>query len=148
MIAAVGSAALLATALAFEHLGGLDPCPLCEWQRAGHLLALIGAVRTGMGPALIGAFGTGASALTGSWQVGMERGWWSAPDGCAGAPDLSGLSAEAALRLLLMTDPVGCDTVVWSLLGVSMAGWNALLSATLCALWVSTVLTGRRSGTR
>jgi disulfide bond formation protein DsbB len=32
---------------------------------------------------------------------------------------------------------VRCDEVVWDLLGLSMASWNAIISLALAALWLS-----------
>jgi len=138
LAALLGSAGILTAALLFEHLGGLAPCPLCQWQRAGHLLALLGVISL-FGPSPFrrfpGLIGSAGSAAVGTLQLGMERGWWSGPSGCGGAPDLSGLSAAEALERMLLATPVPCDAVTWSLLGLSMAGWNALLSALIAGLW-------------
>jgi disulfide bond formation protein DsbB len=138
LAALLGSAGLLTAALLFEHLGGIAPCPLCQWQRAGHLLALLGALSL-FGPSpvrrLPGLFGASGSAAVGTLQLGMERGWWSGPSGCGGAQDLAGLSAAETLERMLLTVPVPCDAVTWSLMSLSMAGWNALLSALIAGLW-------------
>lgn len=140
IMGAAGSAGLLASALAFEHLGGLAPCELCHWQRAGHLIALIGLIgilTDRLVWPLIGAAGAAGSALAGLYHMGMEKRWWSGPEACSGGLDLSAMSGEAALAALLVAAPVRCDEVVWSLIGLSMAGWNALISVGLCAVWVA-----------
>jgi disulfide bond formation protein DsbB len=147
-VALIGSGSLLVAALLAEHVWGLRPCPLCQWQRAGHLIALIsifGLRHPGPRWAFPGLVGTGLSALVGSYHLGSERGWWSVPSGCSGAPDLAGLSPEGALALMMASDPVRCDEVLWSLLGLSMAGWNAVLSAALLTLWVLPLAWGRLS---
>lgn len=144
--ALIGSGLLLCAALVAELVWGLAPCPLCQWQRGGHLIALLGIFGLwypARGWAVPGLAGTGLSALVGSYHLGSERGWWSGPSGCSGAPDLSGLSPEGALALMMASDPVRCDEVVWSLLGLSMAGWNAALSAALLALWALLWARGR-----
>lgn len=144
--ALLGSGGLLLTAMMAEHFWGLAPCPLCLWQRAGHLLALVSFLWLRYPSrlcALPGIFGTGLSALVGTYHLGSERGWWAAPGGCTGAPDLSGMSPEGALELMMRTIPARCDEVVWSLAGLSMAGWNAAISGTLLALWVGLWAVGR-----
>ncbi len=138
--AVLGSAALLTGAVLAELVWGLRPCPLCLWQRAGHLIALVGAVgvwRAHPVWTLTGATGSGLSALVGAAHFGLERGWWVVPTSCSGAIDLSGLTPEGAVAALLAAAPVRCDEVVWSLWGLSMAGWNAALSALLCLAWAA-----------
>ena len=142
LAALAGSAVLLSAALLFEHLGGLTPCTLCHWQRAGHLVALLGALslfRPSPAFRVPGLLGASGSAVTGLFQTGTERGWWSGPSGCAGAPDISGLEPAQALERMLDTRPVACDEVVWSLLGLSMAGWNVLLSLLISGLWILSI---------
>jgi len=140
--ALIGSAVLLAIALAFQYLGGLSPCTLCHWQRFGHLIAIIGVgaiFSLSPGWRIVGLVGALVSSGTGFFHVGTERGWWSAGSGCTGAPDLAGLSAEAALQLLLEAVPVRCDEIAWSMFGLSMAGWNMVFSAILACLWIASL---------
>ena len=137
--AAAGSAALLAAAYAFQHLGGLAPCPLCLWQRWPHWIAV------GLGlPLLVlpwralaaaGALAMLASAGIAGYHAGIEAGWWPGPATCA-APDVSGLTAEELLQAILAAPVVRCEDVAWSFLGISMAGWNGLASLGLAALWL------------
>lgn len=144
--ALLGSGGLLFAAMMAEHVWGLRPCPLCLWQRAGHLIALISAFWLRYPNrlwAIPGILGTGLSAIVGTYHLGTEQGWWAALKGCSGAPDLSGLSPQDALELMMRTVPARCDEVVWSLLGLSMAGWNAVLSGALLVLWVLIWARGR-----
>ena len=139
LTAAAGSAALLAAALAFQYLGGLAPCPLCIWQRWPHVaavllgLVLLAAPRRGI--AALGALAMLAGAGVAAWHAGIERGWWPGPITCT-APDIGGLTPDELLAQILAAPVVRCDEIAWSLLGVSMAGWNAVACLGLAALWL------------
>ena len=136
---AAGSLAALAAAFAFQHLGGLEPCPLCIWQRWPHVaIVLLAALSLGVrGPAAAALLGlAGVAALAGAglagYHVGVERQWWPGLAACGGGPP-----AETAAELrerLLNAAPARCDEVAWSLLGLSMAVWNGLLSLALAGL--------------
>lgn len=137
--ALIGSGAALLGAVWAERVWGLPPCPLCLWQRAGHLIALFAAIGLFHRSALwagMGALGIGLSGLVGLYQAGAEAGWWALRAGCGGAPDLTGLSPEAALTRMLETAPVPCDQAPWAFAGLSLAGWNALLSGLLLLVWI------------
>ncbi|WP_101066185.1 disulfide bond formation protein B [Roseovarius salinarum] len=141
LIAAGGSAALLLGALAFQHLGGLAPCKLCLWQRWPHAAAVVlGAAALVRPGAALPALG-GCAALTtaglGLYHAGVEQAWWPGPAGCTGGgAGLSGLSGAELLNPESAPAIVMCDEVPWQMLGVSMAGWNALVSLALAALWL------------
>jgi disulfide bond formation protein DsbB len=143
LLAAAGSAALLAGALAFQHLGGLAPCPLCLWQRWPHAAAVaLGALGAALPAAWVAWLGAAAAAATGGiglYHTGVERGWWEGPATCAGA-DIGGLSPEELLARIMEAPLVRCDEVAWSLAGLSMASWNAVLSFALAGLWLAAAL--------
>ncbi len=69
------------------------------------------------------------SAL-GVFHVGVEYHWWQGPQACSGNIP-RGLTPEQLKKYLFGAKMVRCDETVWSLWGLSMAGWNALLSAVL-----------------
>ncbi len=75
-------------------------------------------------------FATGA--ITAGYHAGGELDWWTLPAACAGGgtADLESLTA-LAFGVGVESRPVMCDAVAWSFLGVSMAGWNTLISAAL-----------------
>lgn len=139
-LAALGSVALLAAALGFQFLGGLAPCVLCIYQRWPHLLAVLagalGWVRPGPLPALMGAVGAMGSAAVGAFHTGVEREWWEGLAACAAGPDLTKMTPEEALEAMMTAVPQGCDVVAWSLLGLSMASWNMIVSIGLAGLWL------------
>ncbi len=145
LIATLGSVALLGGAFAFQYIGGLAPCQLCLWQRWPHAAAIaIGlvALLTGWrGLALLGVLAALATAGIGIFHVGVEQLWWEGLASCT-AGSIEGISAADLL------DPskdvaavVRCDEIAWQMLGVSMAGWNAILSVVLAGIWVKAART-------
>ncbi len=136
-----GSAALLLGALAFQHWGGLQPCVLCLWQRWPHVVAIAAGfvgmflIRHGSRePAgwatLLAALALAVTAGIGAYHAGVELHWWEGTASC-GATGPTGTSAAALRDRLLAAPVVRCDEIAWSLLGISMAGWNFLVSGAL-----------------
>lgn len=137
-LAAGGSAALILAALAFQHWGGLAPCQMCIWQRYPHVTAVgIGLLAFATGWALLLLAG-GLAALTtagiGVYHAGVEQGWWAGPSTCS-AGDIGTLDPDALFDQIMAAPLVRCDEIPWQLFGLSMAGWNALVSFGLAALW-------------
>ena len=148
LAAAGGSAALLLGAFGFQYLGGLAPCKLCLWQRWPHGAAiLIGALALalpGRALPLLGALAALSTAAIGTYHAGVERGWWEGPDTCTAGP-VGGLSPEQLMAQIMNAPLVRCDEIAWQMFGLSMAGWNAVLSAGLAALWLwAAARSGRR----
>ena len=141
LLAAGGSAALLAGAYVFQALG-YAPCQLCLWQRWPHFAAVgIGALGALVPLSVLpwtGALAALTTAGIGGYHTGVERGWWPGPTSCSGGGslDLGSLSAADLVSTELAETVVMCDEVAWSLLGLSMASWNMLASLALAALWV------------
>ena len=138
LLAGAGSAALLLGALAFQAAGYV-PCAMCLWQRWPHVAAIaLAALALIAAPRLFAVLGAAAALTTaglGLFHTGVERDWWEGPSSCTGG-GLSGLSGD---DLLSLDGPalVMCDEVAWSLAGLSMASWNALLSLALAAMWIA-----------
>lgn len=141
--AGLASVAALAVALGSQYWGGLQPCELCIWQRlpygvvaaaalGGWLWFRSPAERMALSWLAAAAFAAGAAVAL--YHVGVEMRWLAAPTACSAPPALGRAETVDELRRLLYDTPVvRCDVVAWSLLGVSMAGWNALASAALAA---------------
>lgn len=140
LTAFIASATMLAIAHGFQHIGGLDPCYLCFKQREVYwvalTVALIGmlAVRTKAGErsrrwfnlllGLIFLFSAGLAL----YHAGAEWKWWPGPAICgAGASTATADSMAALLKGETFAAP-SCDTPTWIFLGLSMAGWNVLIS--------------------
>ncbi|MHA3980565.1 disulfide bond formation protein B [Halovulum sp. GXIMD14794] len=139
-LAGLGSAGLLLGALAFQYIGGLYPCPLCITQRWPHLAAVLIAVLAYFIPlrilALAGAAAAAATAAVGAYHFGVERVWWEGPDTCTAA-DLEGQSPAELLEQIMAAPVVRCDEIAWDFMGISMAGWNAIVSAGLVLIWLA-----------
>jgi disulfide bond formation protein DsbB len=140
LIATLGSLALLAGAFAFQYIGGLAPCQLCLWQRWPHAAAiLIGgtALVTGWrGLPWLGALAALATAGIGAFHVGVEQGWWEGLATCT-ASSLTGVSTADLLNPnVTVAAPIRCDAIAWSMIGISMAGWNMIVSLGLAGVWM------------
>lgn len=142
LVAGLGSLALLLGAWGFQA-AGYAPCKMCIWQRWPHgaavVIAGIGVLFPVAPVALLGAVAALATAGIGAFHAGVEYGWWPGPTSCTGGTDvLSGLSGDDLLSTEGAVNVVMCDQVVWSFLGISMAGWNAILSFGLVLVWLAT----------
>lgn len=144
LLAAGGSAALLLGAFAFQHLGGLAPCKLCIWQRYPHAVAIaLGAVALLLPwPLLImlGAVAALTSAGVGLYHVGVEHGWWEGPASCS-ASAIGGVDANALFDQIMAAPLIRCDDIAWQFAGLSMAGWNMVLSLVLAGVWLQALRT-------
>ncbi|MEP1767529.1 MAG: disulfide bond formation protein B [Sulfitobacter sp.] len=139
LLATLGSAALLLGAYAFQHIGGMAPCKMCLWQRWPHAAAImIGAVvllTRKLQLAWLGALAALATACIGIFHAGVEQGWWEGPTSCTSS-GVSNLSAQELMDQILSAPLVRCDDIAWQMMGISMAGWNAIASLLLAALWI------------
>jgi disulfide bond formation protein DsbB len=155
-LATLGSVALLGGAFAFQYIGGLFPCHLCLQQRWPHaaaiiigLVALTLAARAPQGGPLTrllagcGALAAAATAGLGVYHTGVERSWWAGPDTCSAAGDIGAMSAEDLLNQILAAPVIRCTDVQWDMLGLSMASWNAVISAALMLVWIAALRTRR-----
>lgn len=143
VLAILASAAMLATAHAFERFAFMGPCQLCLRQREVYwaliAMAVVGLVLGRLKPTprflialnvLVGlVFLVGA--LVAIYHAGVEWRWWPAPEGCVGGP-ADVLSGDLGLDERQMT--ISCLDAPWHMLGLSMAGWNALVSIGLSAV--------------
>ncbi len=140
LLATLGSAAVLLGAYGFQHIGGMAPCKLCLWQRWPHAAAiLIGIIILLTGEiklAWLGAIAALSTAVIGFYHVGVEQKWWEGPTSCtsSGATDLS---AQDLMNQILAAPLVRCDDIAWQMAGISMAGWNVIVSLILAAIWVA-----------
>lgn len=148
--AAAGSAALLGGAYVFQVMG-YPPCQMCLWQRWPHAAAIvIGLAFFALGNRLLLWLGMLAALATsgiGLFHAGVERDWWDGPASCSSG-DIGSLSVDDLLNKILAAPVVRCDEIAWQLMGISMAGWNAILSLALAALWFIAAMGQRGSGTR
>lgn len=134
LLALAVPAALLVGALASQYVGGLYPCEMCHWQRWGHYAALgfaaLSLIMKGSGPASrilvwLALAGIASSGLVGFYHAGVEADIFEGFTQCTAS---AGGSRADILAQIMAAPLVRCDDVQWSLLGVSMAGWNAIIS--------------------
>ena len=124
---------LIGGALASQYLGGLYPCEMCHWQRWPHYAAIAFAAlsfvvpRTSGKRALIVLAGVAilASGLIGVFHAGVEYHWWQGITACA---NTLGATGGDLLAAIVRQPVVRCDVPQWTFLGVSLAGFNAILS--------------------
>jgi disulfide bond formation protein DsbB len=131
----LASLALIFGALGFQYLARLPPCEMCMWQRyphfaaafvgiSGAILIRLGLVNRKNGAPLVAitALLIAVSGALGVYHAGVEWHWWPGPTSCTGA-------AFQYQGTLDLTAPiVRCDAAAWRLFGISLAGYNALIS--------------------
>jgi len=126
-LAVLVPAALLGGAYVSQYAFGLPPCEMCWWQRYPHFAAVgVGLFAYVLKPAQVWTALAGPAILTsgliGGFHAGVEYGWWDGITGCA-APmagvDVLDFNAAPLIR---------CDVAPWTLLGISLAGFNFLIS--------------------
>ncbi|MDX2307968.1 MAG: disulfide bond formation protein B [Hyphomicrobium sp.] len=136
---AIATAVILA-ALAFEHIGGYIPCPLCLQQRyayyAGIPALFVALALAGEKPRLSGllfgavALAFFANAILGAYQAGAEWKFWPGPETCSGEIATPATTGDL-LKGLAGTQAIRCDEASWRLFGLSFAGWNVVVSLIL-----------------
>jgi disulfide bond formation protein DsbB len=139
------AAATIAGAWFFQLVLDIQPCPLCLEQRYAYYaliplsaLVAIGAARGGpRGVLLLGlvllALAALANAALGTYHAGVEWGFWKGPTDCTGPVGNLG-SAGSLLERLDTVKIVRCDEVQWRFLGLSLAGYNVLISLAMAAI--------------
>ncbi len=139
------SAATLAGAWYFQLVVGLPPCPLCLEERIAYhiviplslLMAIAALVRAPPKLLMVGfvaiIIAMACNAVLGVYHAGVEWHWWAGPTDCTGP--LTDLRAGGSLLNQLQSiHVVRCDEAAWRFLGISLAGYNALISLLLAAI--------------
>jgi len=138
LVAIMTPSLLLGGALVSQYAGGLYPCEMCMWQRWPHLAAILLALlaitlrRQACRSALftgLAALAIAASGVIGAFHAGVEYGWWEGLTACSVAA--GGDNAQDMLASIMAAPITRCDVAPWSLFGISLAGYNAIVS--LCA---------------
>ena len=131
-------ALLLAGAYVSQYGFGLFPCEMCWWQRYPHFAGLaLALVSTLAAPKrlwiALAALAILASGLIGAFHAGVEYGWWEGLTACTSNVASGGDALEAIMNAPL----IRCDVAPWTLAGISLAGFNALISvASAVAIFV------------
>jgi disulfide bond formation protein DsbB len=139
------SAATLAGAWFFQLVLEILPCPMCLEQRYAYyfavafaaVLALAAAKGAPRGVLLAGlailALAALGNAMFGAYHAGVEWGFWKGPTDCTGTGFNPG-SAGSLLDNLDKVKVVRCDEVQFRFLGLSLAGYNALISLLMAVI--------------
>lgn len=137
------SAALLGGAFGFQYVGGLAPCELCFAQRWAHgavlLLAGLALVWPCRATAWLAVAAMAVACGLGLYHAGVEQHWWPGATACTASTPV-GVAPAEAIAALFDRPLARCDEVPWSMFGISMAGWNALISgaaALTAAAWLA-----------
>lgn len=140
VLAGGASAAMLGAAFFFQSIG-YPPCELCLLQRWPHFAAaglavVIAAVGFRRALALLGLVAAIVATGLAVYHVGVEQAWWQGPAACSGGlGDMSAISTQDLLARIQGAQVVRCDQPNWIFLGLTMAAWNAILSALLAGVW-------------
>jgi disulfide bond formation protein DsbB len=143
---------LLGGALGSQYLGGLHPCEMCYWQRWPHGAAILLAALAFTAPAdssrsrtltLLAALAIAVSGAIGVYHAGVEAKIFEGFTQCTATG--KGLSLDQLLKEIAHAPLVRCDEVQFRFLGISMAGWNAILSLGGATLILILSLKGRRA---
>jgi disulfide bond formation protein DsbB len=133
LIAIMVPLALLAGAWSFQIWGGLFPCEMCWWQRYGHIAALVcgvlallvaGQARRAL--VILAALGIASSAVIAGYHAGIEYGWWHGVTACTSLIKFGG--GTDPLAAIMNSPAVRCDEVQWKWAGISLAGFNFMIS--------------------
>jgi len=151
LIALLLPIALLGGAIGSQYLGGLIPCEMCMWQRWPHAAAILVAAVAFTSPAdssrsrtltLLAALGIAVSGAIGVYHAGVEAKIFEGFTTCTA--NASGATTAEMLKQITHAPLIRCDQVQFRFLGISMAGWNAILSLGGGALVLLLTLKGSR----
>lgn len=127
--------ALLGGAYLSQYGFGLYPCEMCWWQRYAHFAALPFAALAFLAPRLarpataLAGLAIGTSAAIGAFHAGVEYHWWQGFTECTSYAARGGDPLDAIMNAPL----IRCDAAQWTLLGISLAGFNFLFSGAAAA---------------
>lgn len=130
LLALIVPSALMLGALGSQYVGGLHPCEMCYWQRWPHDAAIVLALfafgtRVNKASHVLVALAALAIMVSGGigvFHAGVEYGWWEGITTC------STTAAGVSLEDIMRAPVVRCDVPQWTLLGISLAGYNAIIS--------------------
>ncbi len=140
-IVAATSATVLAGAYGMQYFADIAPCQLCLYQRPPHAIAIMFAIFAFFAPMArwravalgVAGLALGVGAGIAFFHVGVEQHWWGGLASCSGPANLIE-EAEALIKKMLGTEVARCDQIPWTLFHLSMAAYNAAISAGLAIL--------------
>jgi len=145
LLVLVVATATIAGAWFFQLVLEILPCPMCLEQRYAYYtiiplsaLVVLGAAKGAPRPLLIAglvviALIAAGNSVFGVYHAGVEWKFWQGPTDCTG-PVVDFGKAGSLLEQLDKVKVIRCDEVQWRFLGISLAGYNALISALMAAI--------------
>lgn len=135
-------ALLLGGAYVAQYAFGLFPCEMCWWQRYAHFAALALALISTVAPprrvwVLLAGIAILVAGLLGGYHAGVEYHWWEGMTTC------SSTATGHSLQDIFNAPLIRCDVAQWTLFGISLAGFNFLIST--AAAIVVFILLARKS---
>ena len=138
LVALTAPLLLYGGALLSQYGFGLAPCEMCYWQRWPHQAAIILALlalllrrsdKAMRALTLLAAVAIAISGAIGVFHAGVEYGFWEGITTCA-----TGSAGPVSLDAIMNAPLIRCDTAQWTLLGISLAGFNAIFSLGAAAI--------------
>ncbi len=145
LLVLVVASATIAGAWFFQLVLDIQPCPMCLEQRYAYYIIIplsaliaLGAAKGAPRPLLLAGLAiiliaAAANSIFGVYHAGVEWKFWQGPTDCTG-PVVNFGNAGSLLDRLDKVKVVRCDEVQWRFLGISLAGYNALISALMAAI--------------
>jgi disulfide bond formation protein DsbB len=137
----IASVATVGAALVLQYVYGYVPCKLCLTERLPYYAAVPLGVVALFGPPWLARLTLGLAALgllygagIGVYHAGAEWGFWPGPTDCGGGAGANPAAVGDFMHALQATHVVDCSTAALRVLGVSLAGWSALVSFALASL--------------
>lgn len=138
---AIFSFLILGAVLVLQYGYGYAPCKLCLTERLPYYAAVPLGLLALFAPARLGRIALGLAALgllygagTGIYHAGAEWGFWPGPTDCGGGTGANPGQVGDFLNALQSTKVVDCSVAALRVLGISLAGWNALASFVLASV--------------
>ncbi len=138
LLALLAPLLLYGGALVSQYGFGLHPCEMCYWQRWPHQAAMVlGALALLLrrndaamrALTMLAALAIAISGAIGIFHAGVEYGFWEGVTTCS-----TGQGGPITLESIMAAPVIRCDVPQWTLFGVSLAGFNAILSLAAAAL--------------
>lgn len=143
------AADILLVVFALQYMADLAPCRMCIWQRWPFaVLIVLGLAGAFWKPRLVLGITIPlllVSAGLAGYHVGVEEGWIALPAGCTAG---GAATSVEELKALLEKAPPSCDQVGFTMLGLSLAGWNLLISLLLAGFALLVVSRRQNAGMR